>query len=749
MSSNRSITEARKALAAGACFYLDKPICLEDLKYLWQHVYRKRRRGAFQRENLMSEKKQIDNMKAGLWKYGKYTRPAIASTHELHGACNLHNKGKGKLLASHVYRKRKETEADVHPDAETCIKELENACIDPYLTTLSTPNQVEIKRKRSNDDEKENEMIGKEVGLDFEQGNTRQVIIEESDESSEKERRASADEEKEEEMLHCVEEEKIGTSSHEEETEKKWKKSRMIWTPQLHRKFTAAISALGNSRARPKSILKLMDVPNLTQRQVASHLQKYKAQVQRLRESIALDAPPAKDNRKSYGISPILDASELFEKRNLRSQNFNFGLGGDAFQFSQGSENFVTQNLPAAYSSLRDKHGQEASTRKLEDQNSSSVQFTLDDVINAVKIATNFNNSNQRADDMANLSPFSRNAHNSDKVLSGFLNRKQNLGASSILNPPSNVASADKFCIDFSDDNNQSLDFMENSNNELNSSNFLSGISMGIEEPDAVGIFKPTSSGMYECPGHFSGVGSILDYTSGMARDNITRSTNFNDRCQEMNGMTIASPATGNMNTLDNYLINSTNKNHGLDNMEFLNSASSSLQNTNDFRTEFTDGMQAPGFRAVPKPTVGNVLNADLFSINFSYSNQESDYASVLNHTSGEVQNTGNLSAYTIAENQEMCAMALSNSTTVHATNAYNARMDFSYGNQELIENAIINPPAINMIPVGQRKKVLISEDCPLNQIQAMSKATVSGSEAFYWIAVRNNDFMIEDETNE
>ncbi|GAV83532.1 Myb_DNA-binding domain-containing protein [Cephalotus follicularis] len=48
---------------------------------------------------------------------------------------------------------------------------------------------------------------------------------------------------------------------------------RVVWNADLHLKFTAALSALGDTKARPKSILKMMNEPHLTQRQVASHLQ--------------------------------------------------------------------------------------------------------------------------------------------------------------------------------------------------------------------------------------------------------------------------------------------------------------------------------------------------------------------------------------------------------------------------------------------------------------------------------------------
>ncbi|XP_045825596.1 two-component response regulator ARR14-like isoform X2 [Trifolium pratense] len=56
------------------------------------------------------------------------------------------------------------------------------------------------------------------------------------------------------------------------------KKSRLSWTPDLDKQFLTAVNQLGvNSiNATPKNILKLMNFPDLTAGQVASHLQKYR-----------------------------------------------------------------------------------------------------------------------------------------------------------------------------------------------------------------------------------------------------------------------------------------------------------------------------------------------------------------------------------------------------------------------------------------------------------------------------------------
>ncbi|CAH2066108.1 unnamed protein product, partial [Thlaspi arvense] len=79
-----------------------------------------------------------------------------------------------------------------------------------------------------------------------------------------------------------------------DETEKKREEERKlesnigrrcyIWTHERHLRFLAAISILGDKNCRPKAILEIMNDPNLSHRQVSSHLQKYKSQVQRFND---------------------------------------------------------------------------------------------------------------------------------------------------------------------------------------------------------------------------------------------------------------------------------------------------------------------------------------------------------------------------------------------------------------------------------------------------------------------------------
>jgi SHAQKYF class myb-like DNA-binding protein len=60
------------------------------------------------------------------------------------------------------------------------------------------------------------------------------------------------------------------------------KRARLVWTPQLHKRFVDVVSHLGLKNAVPKTIMQLMNVEGLTRENVASHLQKYRLYVKRM-----------------------------------------------------------------------------------------------------------------------------------------------------------------------------------------------------------------------------------------------------------------------------------------------------------------------------------------------------------------------------------------------------------------------------------------------------------------------------------
>ncbi|KAI3437008.1 HTH myb-type domain-containing protein [Psidium guajava] len=60
------------------------------------------------------------------------------------------------------------------------------------------------------------------------------------------------------------------------------KRPRLVWTPQLHKRFVDAVAHLGIKNAVPKTIMQLMSVDGLTRENVASHLQKYRLYLRRM-----------------------------------------------------------------------------------------------------------------------------------------------------------------------------------------------------------------------------------------------------------------------------------------------------------------------------------------------------------------------------------------------------------------------------------------------------------------------------------
>uniref|UniRef100_A0A1D1YWA1 Two-component response regulator ARR1 n=1 Tax=Anthurium amnicola TaxID=1678845 RepID=A0A1D1YWA1_9ARAE len=77
-----------------------------------------------------------------------------------------------------------------------------------------------------------------------------------------------------------------------EEPARTLKRPRLVWTPQLHKRFVDAVAHLGIKNAVPKTIMQLMNVEGLTRENVASHLQKYRLYLKRM-QGLSSGAPGA------------------------------------------------------------------------------------------------------------------------------------------------------------------------------------------------------------------------------------------------------------------------------------------------------------------------------------------------------------------------------------------------------------------------------------------------------------------------
>ncbi|RXH70214.1 hypothetical protein DVH24_007470 [Malus domestica] len=216
MSSEVNIDVAKKALAEGACFFLQKPVSSEDLKNVWQHAYRKVR----------NPRKDTHKTKCGK-KIHEAGGVLIPPT----GGIRIHEVGGVSRLPT---------------GRELCLDTQDTRDERQIAAENYTQGALGINRPV---DDKEDQEKAKKVKLNTEQD--------------------------------CDEE---GMENQDCDGSSKRKKWHPVWTTELHLKFTAAISALGDQKARPRRILKWMNVPDITVRQVASHLQKYRKNVHRIQE---------------------------------------------------------------------------------------------------------------------------------------------------------------------------------------------------------------------------------------------------------------------------------------------------------------------------------------------------------------------------------------------------------------------------------------------------------------------------------
>ncbi|XAR73954.1 hypothetical protein NMG60_11008096 [Bertholletia excelsa] len=90
--------------------------------------------------------------------------------------------------------------------------------------------------------------------------------------------------------------------------QRRQKKQRRCWSPELHRRFLEALNRLGGAHtATPKHIRELMQVDGLTNDEVKSHLQKYRIHVRKL---------PASSSATSSGLWAAQDQNGEVSKAN-------------------------------------------------------------------------------------------------------------------------------------------------------------------------------------------------------------------------------------------------------------------------------------------------------------------------------------------------------------------------------------------------------------------------------------------------
>lgn len=91
-----------------------------------------------------------------------------------------------------------------------------------------------------------------------------------------------------------------GAGEADDSSTKTSKRSRLVWTPQLHKRFVEVVARLGVKNAVPKTIMQLMNVEGLTRENVASHLQKYRLYVKRM-QGLSDEGSSPSDNNSGGG----------------------------------------------------------------------------------------------------------------------------------------------------------------------------------------------------------------------------------------------------------------------------------------------------------------------------------------------------------------------------------------------------------------------------------------------------------------
>ncbi|XP_040992216.1 transcription factor PCL1-like [Juglans microcarpa x Juglans regia] len=111
------------------------------------------------------------------------------------------------------------------------------------------------------------------------------------------------------------------------------KRARLVWTPQLHKRFVDVVAHLGIKSAVPKTIMQLMNVEGLTRENVASHLQKYRLYLKRMQ------------GLSSEGLSSSSD-HQLFASTPVPPQSLNEAAVGSSHVHGNGH---VPMPIPMSY----------------------------------------------------------------------------------------------------------------------------------------------------------------------------------------------------------------------------------------------------------------------------------------------------------------------------------------------------------------------------------------------------------------
>ncbi|KAF5197651.1 Two-component response regulator [Thalictrum thalictroides] len=127
------------------------------------------------------------------------------------------------------------------------------------------------------------------------------------------------------------------------------KKTRVVWSVDLHQKFVSAVNLIGLDKVGPKKILDLMNVPWLTRENVASHLQKYRLYLSRLQ----------KQSQPSFGTTKQPDFSDMDPSSSFAFQNSTVMHQNNATSCSYGhsGNKMLIQDMSSEIQEVNSKPG--------------------------------------------------------------------------------------------------------------------------------------------------------------------------------------------------------------------------------------------------------------------------------------------------------------------------------------------------------------------------------------------------------
>ncbi|PON68819.1 Octamer-binding transcription factor [Trema orientale] len=136
-------------------------------------------------------------------------------------------------------------------------------------------------------------------------GDSMVVERDENENENENDRDGTGSDSRKSRKIDCVEEADSALpleNSTDDPSARTLKRPRLVWTPQLHKRFVDVVAHLGIKSAVPKTIMQLMNVEGLTRENVASHLQKYRLYLKRM-QGLSNEDPSSSD--QLFSSTPV------------------------------------------------------------------------------------------------------------------------------------------------------------------------------------------------------------------------------------------------------------------------------------------------------------------------------------------------------------------------------------------------------------------------------------------------------------